>query len=695
MALELDDPFQLTFASEDDELGDGFGSFKANSRLNDQQRAAVTAPLGVVQVIAGAGTGKTSGVILPRASYLYNELPGTVCILAFNKAVQNELAAKVRTELNSAVSSNTKIYTNDALAYKLVMKYKSLLSLPDNTELVGKPWVQYKWLRERASQESDLSNSDRLPNFRAEFNQFDDNIFKALFEIEERARVLQRPVSSFVEEFSKVIGHLKDGVAEDFVKWHKINRVLFGKLLFRDLMPLANDLPDWCFENLGFTHVLIDEAQDLNIEQHEFCKKLSKFAESMTFVGDPCQCIYKWRGARPDLFINLSKNYPGCQVFPLEFNYRCDQPILDVANDLLINQLDAPIMLRAPEARPGKSPMRTNYRGLVPWIKEQLQANAKPEDIAVLIRTNSQAMWLELELSKARIPYNCKSGSFFEDQAAIDILSYFRLLRGTREFEDWKTIVNHVKFLGKETAEASWKTTKGDPRTLKGYPEACRFGRMKQRWDDLLKQLDDFSYYMGNSPPNVIIDEIYNTCVLQAWQDRWPDDPSRFGEAVEIKNALRDWASDFNTVDELLIALNRIGSTDDDEDEETQTGVTISTVHKAKGLEWDHVIVWNVGLGLFPLLRPGSDYEEELCILYVAVTRARKSLVFIRNIDKVQGDLKATQLMQLVDSYCYLEHAGDSSTVQPSDWMLENRGQHELCAGCPFSLTCLAQSLTL
>jgi DNA helicase-2/ATP-dependent DNA helicase PcrA len=620
-------------------LGAGFSGVTATipTFLNEQQKAVVTSSIGGVKlVIAGAGTGKTTGCILARADYLYAKRPGKIAIMAFNKSVQLELEERVQTALSPIAAANTSVFTNHGIAYRLVMKNLNLLTLPAKTEVIDKDWKMIAWLKEQRTAEMGKSVTDRLPDFEPIFLKFTDPQMRALLMCEEVSGARGIPVGLAKNDF-KLLKETATEYVEKFLRWARLNRCLFGKLMFRDLLPLAARLPAEAYESFGFKHILVDEAQDLNVDQHAVISKFSSVADSVLMVGDPSQCIYKFNGSRPDLFTNISNSYANVETFHLSINYRSDQPILNLANSLLEKQLKSPIVLTPDTSKPGTPVVNlADPKSMVPWIQSELKSGRKPTDIAILYRVNAHALKVEIALTQAGIPYQSRSGSFFEHSAVQDIFAYLRFLHPSSERtqEDWETIVGHMKYLGQKTADAAWSESKGKPLAMRLPPSTIKTRGQREAWQQLLHRCDLIAEFMlaSNNNPSVDLDYITNHYVKPSWEERWADDPERLAEAEMIANALIEWAAGYRNIPELLQFAKEMAIQD-------PNGIVLSTVHKAKGLEWPVVILWNLGDGTFPLSHSRVDYEEEMCILYVAVTRAKKNLVLIKSSETSAGSM--------------------------------------------------------
>jgi len=398
-------------------------------------------------------------------------------------------------------------------------------------------------------------------------------------------------------------------------------------------------------------------------------------------------CIYKWNGARPDLFMGIPKQYPGTQVFYMEINYRSDQPILDLANHVL-RHLNSPINLKTPYPRNGE-PVRTTRADkddLVKGVQELLENGVNPDDIAVLARINAHMLDLEVAFSNAGIPYQCWSGSFFEHAAVNDMLSYFRVLRSDLDSQqcvtedDWETVVGHTKFLGSKTIEETWLRSSGDPLADVSVPGACRSANQRKLWHDLVNYLDRLKRVYGHMPHAFAMDVFKR--LEPVWADRWADDPSKKREAGEVAGALLDWISKYTTMEDLfagLSTLSRKGS----------TGVVLSTVHKAKGMEWDYVFLWKVGKG-FPQTYAWSDPEEEACIFYVGATRARHILTLCY--ESYPQEIPYGLDQALCPAQYVVTESLPSATPGSLDSGKATWGMYNVCQRCPRQLECLVGS---
>lgn len=622
------------------DLGDGFASQPAEpkslQRLNDEQRSIVKDKAKRKLVMAGAGSGKTTGVLLPACDELYRRAPGKIGIFAFGRSIKEELEEKIKTQLDPMVVSKVKVMTNHGLGLMMVKRNLEALGLPAHSDVEGVLWKMVVWYKEQAQLQSKNAQA-QTPFYAKTFAYYTDPQIKSILAVEERViahglNYTPDVVFNFAKEYKTLKPLLeKENGAQylsEYILWARAVRLIHGKLMFRDLLPLAAQLDAEAFKFLGLRHVLIDEAQDLSADQHAVLKKLTSVVETVLWIGDYAQCIFRFSGSRPDLFTGIPGTYGNVETFTMGINYRCDEPILDLANYLLAKVIKSPVRLSPPYSRQGDA-IETGEavpEDLVNWVIRREHSGEHRKDMAVLTRTNGQLLSVELALTKAGISYNCWGGSLFEHKVVEDILAYIRFLVSEKTYQDWETIVSHVKYMGKKTAEESWKFTKGDPlsRWDDWCPSSLKSAVQKQRWLELIKFLSELSQDFNSGYARNWTYQLHNY-LKGVWDERWGDDLERLEEAKDIADTIIPWMANFEPK-LLLKQIENMSIQDPD-------GIVLSTAHKFKGLERNSVALWNVGdgkeRGLFPL--SSGEHEEEACVFYVAVTRARNNLILLKN----------------------------------------------------------------
>jgi DNA helicase-2/ATP-dependent DNA helicase PcrA len=585
--------------------------------LNQKQREAAEAPpTGVSVINAIAGSGKTT-VLLERAQHLYKEAPGKIGCVVFNASVSEEITAKVEKLPNKFAAANTFVSTSYSLAWRMVRQHFLKLGMKKA------PSVAPEWKAVKQGLEA-----TRMMGYK--FKEFE---MKALLAAEAWR------VSALAEDYSQIpsatiamrsiIEQYTNPTLVSISKALRQKRREASEILFQDMITFALELEDSQYADVGFRHLLIDEAQDLSPAQHRFIKRLLKFADSATFVGDSSQSIYAFSSAEPRIFKAIPKDY-GAKEYTLDINYRSKQPILDLANEILkLPEMDTSVRMNANGDQPG-DPVVTykNQDDVVFWINSLQSSGVDYNDIAVVHRARSHILLLEMALAGAGIPYKCSSGSFFDHSVADDLMAYYKLMFKP-SLESWKTVAKHYKYFTNEAIEEAYKQSPSEP--WRHVPTRLfKTEGQKMTWWGMRDFLDSIHNRIRKESPITVCSELIGKLLRKKWTDDCSSDPDMEMEYRMMQQSMLTWLDKFKSGEELWQFFTQRPKVSDE-------GVTISTVHKAKGLEWDHVALWNVGSRTFPLR---EDEPEEYRLLYVAVTRAKDTLtIFPSKKDETAGVL--------------------------------------------------------
>jgi len=385
-----------------------------------------------------------------------------------------------------------------------------------------------------------------------------------------------------------------------------------------------------------FSYVMVDEYQDVNALQHAIVKGLTGERGNVLAVGDDAQSIYSFRGADIKNIHTFPESFPGCVLIRLEHNYRSTQPVLDVCNSVL---RDAPGMYAKElfsDRKEGEQPMLVsclNERQQSVFVVQQildLRENGTPlKEMAVLVRSGFLSFDLEIELAKANIPFRKFGGLRFAEAAHVkDVLAFLRLTVNARDAISWYRALLLQEGVGAKTAANTLEVllAAADPFTA-----------------------DLTSLGSGRAPAVVrqVIDEIRKAKTipgagdlaheLATWykptMERVYDDHAKRWKDIESLLAI---CSRYSTIDSFLsdIALeppsDALDDIDPDDGEDEAGYVTVSTIHSAKGLEWNTVMLIWANEGRIPSARSAeseASIEEERRLLYVACTRAKERLM--------------------------------------------------------------------
>jgi DNA helicase-2/ATP-dependent DNA helicase PcrA len=386
-----------------------------------------------------------------------------------------------------------------------------------------------------------------------------------------------------------------------------------------------------------FDHVLIDEYQDVNGLQVEIVRNLRRQCRELTAVGDDLQAIYGWRAASVDHILNFALHFPDATVVTLERNYRSTQPTLDVANALAVQAARSfPKRLQA-EREGGVAPELVFCRDesaqaseVCDRVLRRREEGMELREQAVLMRTSHDSALLELELARRQIPFVKYGGLRYLEAAHVkDLIALFRLADNPRDELAWFRILQLLEGVGPATARKALDALMaGDGEVLAAWPQARdRLPALARPQADVivatLRESDGVSASAGARAEQLC------QALTPLITARYPDGVARLSDLEQLVAATRESSGLRQFVSELVIdppvsSSDFAGPPLLDEDY-----LVLSTVHSAKGLEWQDVHVLALYDGNFPACMSAGSSEtvdEERRLLYVAMTRPRRRL---------------------------------------------------------------------
>lgn len=400
-----------------------------------------------------------------------------------------------------------------------------------------------------------------------------------------------------------------------------------------------------------YRYIMVDEYQDTNRLQAQILKLLTAKHENVAVVGDEFQSIYSFRGASHKNMLEFPKLFPGAKIIKLEENFRSTQPILDVANALIANVQEGYAKRLFSRIEGGETPVAVSARDeneqsrfVAERVEELREQDVPLNEIAVLFRSSSHSFDLEIELAKRGIPFRKFGGIKFAESAHIkdalaflrlvvkpsDTLAWFRTLKLIDHIGD-VTVYQILDHLGVERREfRSTKTREGLFKKLQRFPARASYAAQLTRLARVLATVLE-SKSPGEQLSAVL--RFYRPLLKAKY-----DDAQRRARDLEHLQAI---ARRYKTAAALLedVALDPSAATEGT----TRRGggfLTLSTVHSAKGLEWDSLFVIWVTDGWFPSNRfqdEFDDLEEERRLLYVATTRAKRDLHYVYPVNVYRG----------------------------------------------------------
>ena len=597
--------------------------------LNDEQVMAVTHRGGPLLVLAGAGTGKTT-TLSGRVGWLVEQgvPPERVLLLTFTRRAAREMLRRVRSTVGARAAGIVG-GTFHSVAYRLVRAHATALGLPANAAVLD------------ASDAADLLDLLREElRLAVQGKRFPRKATVAdIYSATVNAR---RPLSQVLaESFPWCEEHL-DALAALFRAYTERKREL-GALDLDDLLLYWHALArhEVVGRQLGgmFEQVLVDEYQDLNALQVEIVRALRQEERGLTAVGDDFQAIYGFRAASAEHILSFSEHFPDATTVTLERNYRSTQPILDLANEVAAGAARAyPKRLRADRDGGGRPLLvfcRDEAEQAVEVCERVLARHEEGialKEQAVLMRAGHHSDLLELELGRRGIPFVKYGGIRYLEAAHVkDFLALLRLAENPADALSWFRLLQLLDGVGPVTArrtlDAVAPTTIGTPAELAA------------RWQDARSALKE--------PARAGADRLVETLAASAAERslgrrvellrdalaplvraHYPDGEVRLcdleqlvaaaGEAHDLSSFLAELA-----LDPPASSAAYAGPPLLEEDY-----LVLSTVHSAKGLEWQAVHVLAASDGNFPsdmALSTPEGLEEERRLFYVALTRARQN----------------------------------------------------------------------
>ena len=596
------------------------------SSLNPQQREAVTHGSGPLLVLAGAGSGKTR-VITYRIAHLMGEMgvrPQNILAVTFTNKAAAEMLHRVD-QLVPAGGYRPWIGTFHSTSLRMLRRYADRLGFT-------KSFAVY-------------DTSDQLTLIRRcmrELNMNDDAFppRSVLTRISHAKNELINPV-----QYEKTnLDFFGSRVAEIYRLYQKRLRE-FDAMDFDDLignyvllLEQHEDVRNELHER--FQHLLIDEYQDTNKAQYVLVKLLAGKAGNVVAVGDEDQSIYRFRGADINNILNFEQDFPGAKIIKLEQNYRSTGNILDAATGVVSNNI----------ARKGKTlftqggkgdPVRVvtcgNDREEAQFVLEKissLRSRYKLTDFAVLFRTNAQSRPFEEELLRANLPYSVVGGVKFYERAEIkDILSFIRLSVRPHDTPSVERVINvPSRGIGDTTVTALSEQAAAQEVSLWTIIEgelAFLPARAAKAVREFREIVHDLQRAASHPIPELVDFVLVRTGYRRMLQEsRDLQDESRMENLEELINSAREYTeqSPHATLADWLDSLTLMSDLDR---YESQKGVTLMTLHAAKGLEFKVVFLVGMEEGILPhqqSLERNEDMEEERRLCYVGMTRARELL---------------------------------------------------------------------
>ncbi len=622
------------------------------AKLNPQQLEAVKYLDGPLLVIAGAGSGKTR-VITTKIAYLIkirNIAPHLITAITFTNKAANEMADRVSSSLVGINCSGLSVTTFHSLGLKILRQEAIHLGYKQNFSLFD-------------SADSAKIISDTLCTT--------DKIL---------IRELQQKISLWKNTLTTpndAIAKANDGIELEHAKIYQIYQDTlksYQAMDFDDLIKLPIELFETNLEALyrwqqKIQYLLIDEYQDTNECQYRLIKYLVSRNRQFTAVGDDDQSIYAWRGANIQNIHNLNMDYSDLKIVKLEQNYRSSTTILQAANNVIQNNPKVFEKKLWSNYGIGEAIKITAYHddeaeadavSRKIMMKHKLN-NARFSDCAILYRNNHQSRVFEQALRNLQIPYTISGGqSFFEKTEIKDILSYLRLIYNQDDDVAFiRTLTTPKRGIGITTIEKLSQYARHRQISLfEAMFEEGFIQSIDESKSEILLEFGNFinklQFRMDKDEVKSILDELLNTIRYENYLYEYETAKiaeKKWGNVLQlIKWLEKKSLTDNKNLTELIQMINLISILDEHNKVEVDA-VKLSTLHAAKGLEYQYVFLIGCEEGIIPHQDSLSDEKitEERRLMYVGITRAKLELnISYCEQRKSSGELRTTERSRFI-----------------------------------------------
>ncbi len=596
------------------------------TELNEAQLEAVKTREGAILVVAGAGSGKTKTLTYRCARLIEDGIkPENILLLTFTKKAAKEMLNRAALALDERCE-NISGGTFHSFANLILRKYSALLGLKNNFTIMDTS----------DSQDVILHLTNQL--FPKKEKRFPKK--STILEIYSKSVNKETPVREIIEKEYCNFSDVQDKIIEihkAYVNYKRENSILDYDDLLLYLKFLLND-NEKIKEKLSnqYKFIMIDEYQDTNTLQADIIKLLASKHNNVMAVGDDSQSIYSFRGANYKNILDFPSIFPNTKIIKLEKNYRSSQNILNLTNSIIskaqqgykkelysdIISTSKPAIIRAVNSQ-------TEAEFVCQKVLELLDEDIELGDIAVLVRNARMSYNLEIELAKYNIPFQKFGGPKFMDSVHVkDIIAHLRIILNPDDTISLNRILLLLKGIGAKALELIVPQMQNKNYNQKLLPS--KYSTSLEPLFKLLIKNDE-----NNLTLSELVDEIikYYKPILKEKYDDWQKrekDLEHFSYLSAQYKKLDSFLSDLalEPPEASVEGMYKKNIKDD--------CLTISTIHSAKGLEWQSVFIIGAVDGRFPSaysFNSTDEMEEELRLMYVAATRAENDLFISYPVD--------------------------------------------------------------
>ncbi|MDR9506912.1 ATP-dependent helicase [Brevibacillus agri] len=603
--------------------------------LHPTQQQAVQTTDGPLLILAGAGSGKTR-VMTARTAHLIKDLgvePKRIMVVTFTTKAAEEIRQRIARQLPSGQARELIAGTFHSIFYRMLLHHQP--SGWDQQRLLKKDWQKWRLLRETGA----LLGHDELMTLK------ETDITEALSIVSrwKNEYILPqeaafREAATDAEKRAAQLYPLYEAAKKKH-QWFDFDDMLLGCYeLLRDNRDLLQRYQE------RITHVMIDEFQDINRIQYETVKLLAAPQNNLCVIGDDDQSIYGFRGSDPQYILGFTKDFPQASTITLEVNYRSHSSIVSLGYSLIghnrsrwekacrsFHREEGDTFLFEPDDEEEQASR------IVDEIVHRREQGTAFGECAVLYRTNESARPILERLSEAGIPfhYTQEEDSFYQRQTVRWTLHYLRLALNPDDTDALKEILPTLYISGDAWNAVRSQAILEDKPILHILPHLTQLKPYQRKH---MQAINDILAACKDCPPAQALELIYEDGKLREYlkkrardredgRERWSDELQQLLSAAKRHATIRDFLAYIEQMIRQEKEWRNLRPLPDE-------AVHVLSIHRAKGLEYDHVFLPDLVEGALPHeytldeLRKGgaTALEEERRLLYVAITRARRSL---------------------------------------------------------------------
>ena len=587
--------------------------------LNNEQLEAVRVSHGPLLVLAGAGSGKTR-VLTMKIAYMVEELgidPNNILAITFTNKAAKEMKERVINLLGN-IAYKIQISTFHSFGLIILKEYAEKLGYKKNFTIIDSDdtlSIIKKIMKELdidPKQISPKTIKNRISGAKNELLNPND---------------YEKYASSDLEQ--KVLSVYRRYQERLFIN----NSFDFDDLLFLPI-TLFRKFPEVLKHyQERFQYVLIDEYQDTNEAQYILTKLITAKYKNICVVGDPDQSIYAFRGSNYKNILNFEKDYKNAKTIVLGQNYRSTKTILNAANDVIINNIERKDKNLWTENNDGSKikyhrayDEKDEAYYVMTEIKKLLNNGVKPEEIAILYRTNAQSRNMEEALLRENIPYKVVGSFYFYNRKEIkDLIAYLKVIYNQNDDTNLLRVINTPKRgIGERTISNLSIRASLEQKSIYDVIETGKELEFK-------KIISNFINIKDNCSLTELVDIVLEKSGIkqELVNEKTLEAEVRLENLEEFKSITKNFEEQRGIVslEEFLDEISLVS--DVTEYKNNKEVVTLMTIHSAKGLEFNNVFIIGMEENLFPHNLANTDkneLEEERRLCYVALTRAKQSL---------------------------------------------------------------------